>query len=720
MFGKKKPVGRHSVEHVKKAKQERVIIDESVPDVAPTAEPDEMPVLDNTAPVEEKSKKTSADAEKTISESVPSDEKQTEPAPDGTVPASAEEKHEVIQTAEKKEQSEKNSAKKNDASEEEVIDKASVSSDNAPDEKQRRNASVKPEPVEKKAEENPVSKPMKEANRTAPAETDTAAEKKEAVSNGQKSKNTGERVNNDADNPGKSVKSNKKNNDEKKTEKGSKGSTPSIPALLICALLIATMAFFILMVIKLNVLPSNLIIAAGLILAGLAFICVALTWSTKKPVRFAVGVFFTIVMLAGLVIGSFAMKKAWDTAQKVTASSVTMAEVGVYVNADDKATTIADLGGYTFGVLKTQDRDDANKALLDIAADLDLTIYVAEYDNVIKLISALYKHQVQAAVVETYHIEMLASMEDSEYTEIAELVRLVGQYEVESSSSGISSYEFGDLGDSPLKKEEVTPVEQGYEDHTFCIYVSGIDSFGAVNVKSRSDVNVLAFINDKTHQIFLVSTPRDYYVHTTVSRDQRDKLTHAGLYGPECSMGTLANLYDCDVDYYFRINFSGFVDVVNALGGLDVAIWDGYPKVHLDGEDALLIARDRHSIGGEVTRGDRHMNMISAVIDQVLSTDIIYNYNDVLDAVSDSFDTSVPYDLISRIVKEQLESNPSWEIVKYRVSGYGGSDFCFSLSVYDETGGHAYVMYPDYDTVQTVHDLVRAMERNERISAPDA
>ncbi|MBR0353415.1 MAG: LCP family protein [Oscillospiraceae bacterium] len=675
MFGKKKPTGRHSAEHAKKDKQELIGIAERNPAESPAAKPDALPVHDSEAPAEEKTEGTTTAGE-----------------------------------------NEEISAKKDNAPEEKDSDKAKAA-ENASDEKQDEENSKKLEMPEKESEKK-LEEPVKKKEKTLSAKTDTAADNK-ATSDGQQCNNTGNSGEKDISRHEKSIKG-KKNNDDRKAEKGSKGSIPSIPAILICAILIAAIAFVMLMIIKLNVLPSNLIIAAGLILAGLAFICVALTWSTKKPVRFAVGMFFTIVMLAGLVIGSFAMKKAWDTAQKVTASSVTLAEVGVYVNADDKATTIADLGGYTFGVLKTQDRDDANKALLDIAADLDLTIYVAEYDNVIKLISALYKHQVQAAVVETYHIEMLASMEDSEYTEIAELVRLVGQYEVESSSAAVSSYEFGDIGDSPLRKEEETPVEQGYEDHTFCIYVSGIDSFGPVNVKSRSDVNVLAFINDKTHQIFLVSTPRDYYVLTTVSGDQRDKLTHAGLYGPECSMGTLANLYECDVDYYFRINFSGFVDVVNALGGLDVEIWDGYPKVHLDGEDALLIARDRHSIGGETNRGDRHMSIISAVIDQVLSTDIIYNYNDVLDAVSDSFDTSVPYELISRIVKEQIESNPSWEIIKYKVSGYGGSDFCFSLSIYDETGGQAYVMYPNYDTVQIVHDLVRAMERNERISDPNA
>ncbi len=163
-------------------------------------------------------------------------------------------------------------------------------------------------------------------------------------------------------------------------------SFPSIPAIVICALLIAAGMFITLMVIKFNVLPRYLLIASILILAGLIFICVALAWNTKKPMRFAIGVFLSVVILACFVIGGFALKKAWDTAQKVTAGSVSLAEVGVYVNADDKAAEIKDLSGYTFGVLKAQDREDAGKALLKIASELDNTIYVAEYDSVIKLI----------------------------------------------------------------------------------------------------------------------------------------------------------------------------------------------------------------------------------------------------------------------------------------------------------------------------------------------
>ena len=173
------------------------------------------------------------------------------------------------------------------------------------------------------------------------------------------------------------------------TSKKKSGQLPAILSVVICASLIAGILFVAIMVIQLNVLPAYLLIAVGLIIAGLAFICVALTWSTKKPVRFSIGVFLSIVMLGGMIVGGIALKKAWDTARKVTTASVTLAEVGVYVNNEDSATAIEDLSGYTFGILKASDRDDADKALLNIASDLNSTVFVSEYDSVIKLISAL-------------------------------------------------------------------------------------------------------------------------------------------------------------------------------------------------------------------------------------------------------------------------------------------------------------------------------------------
>ena len=118
---------------------------------------------------------------------------------------------------------------------------------------------------------------------------------------------------------------------------------------------------------------------------------------------------------------------------------------------------------------------------------------------------------------------------------------------------------FGNSGDSSLTKQP------------FTVYISGIDVYGEVTETSRSDVNIIAVVNPTTHQVLLVTTPRDYYVEIPgVSKGQNDKLTHAGIYGIDASMATLSQLYETDINYYVRLNFTSLIDIVDILGGIDV------------------------------------------------------------------------------------------------------------------------------------------------------
>ena len=103
----------------------------------------------------------------------------------------------------------------------------------------------------------------------------------------------------------------------------------------------------------------------------------------------------------------------------------------------------------------------------------------------------------------------------------------------------------------------------------FVVYLSGVDNRGELTEKARSDVNILAVVNPTTKQVALINTPRDYYVDLA-GTDSKDKLTHAGLYGVETSMATLGNLYGVDVEHYLRINFAGFINIIDAIGGVDV------------------------------------------------------------------------------------------------------------------------------------------------------
>ncbi len=112
--------------------------------------------------------------------------------------------------------------------------------------------------------------------------------------------------------------------------------------------------------------------------------------------------------------------------------------------------------------------------------------------------------------------------------------------------------------------------------------------------------------------MLLVSTPRDYFVPLSISGGIPDKLTHAGIYGVDVSMDTLGMLYDVNVDYYFRVNFGGFVDIINALGGITVhsdyefvSSEGGYyfsqGENYVDGDQSLAFARERQAFLQRVT-----------------------------------------------------------------------------------------------------------------------
>ena len=123
---------------------------------------------------------------------------------------------------------------------------------------------------------------------------------------------------------------------------------------------------------------------------------------------------------------------------------------------------------------------------------------------------------------------------------------------------------------------------------------------------------------------------------------------------------------------------------------------------HLNGEQALCFARERHAFDdGDNQRGKNQMAVIRAIVDKASSPAILKGYQKVLDAVSTSFITSLTYEDISSLVQMQLRDNVHWNITSYSVTGYGGTEECYSMP-----GQALWVMWPDYDTVNVAKDLI--------------
>ena len=249
----------------------------------------------------------------------------------------------------------------------------------------------------------------------------------------------------------------------------------------------------------------------------------------------------------------------------------------------------------------------------------------------------------------------------------------------------------------------------------FNVYISGIDTSGNISNVSRSDANILATVNTKTHEVLLTSIPRDYYV-TLHSKGAKDKLTHSGIYGINETVTTVEDLLDTDINYYVRVNFTTIIKLVDTLGGIQVySDYDfstqgyhfskGYNT--LNGEQALAFSRERYSFAsGDNQRVKNQQAVIEAIIKKVLnSTTLLTRYTSILESLEGSFQTNIEQNDISNLVKDQLNNMSSWTIKNNALTGTGSYGPTYSMG-----STRLYIMLPDESSVteakQEINDVL--------------
>lgn len=460
----------------------------------------------------------------------------------------------------------------------------------------------------------------------------------------------------------------------------------------------------------------------AVIIAFLALISILIGCLVRKPkyvVRYGLGLFIAILMCLLYGFGASYVFKGLNTAKSITTVRTETAAVGIYVLADDQRNYGENAGTYTYGILREQDRENTDEAIAQIEQEYGVTLKTNEYDGLSQLIDGLFDTQVDAIIMNNAYLDLLSDMEG--YETAADRLREVQVQKVEREVV-VEPTEIPEDRLVGTVTQTDTDGSSQQDGMIFTVYISGIDNRGALIAKSRSDVNIIAAVNTATHQVALISTPRDFYVPLSISGGVPDKLTHAGIYGVNVSMDTLALLYNVNVDYYFRVNFGGFKDIIDALGGVtvnsDVSFSTGsysfsQGENYVTGDAALAFVRERYAFAsGDRQRGKNQMAMIKAVINKAISPELLVSYNSLMDALSGSFETSVPYDTISAIVRDQLDGGGSWNVVSYSADGYGDSQIPYSMSQY------AYVMVPYQDTVETAKRLIAQVYNGEIISAP--
>ncbi len=496
-----------------------------------------------------------------------------------------------------------------------------------------------------------------------------------------------------------------------------KGRAFSIAALLF--LMIASVLFLYLSYSS-QWIPLRLFVIAAIMICIVVLLMALLVVKPKSGFLIVLGGILSLLLSVVLLGAGLYLNRAVNTAQKITTTKVEVSTVSVYMLADETDSTTALTADMRYGILEKQDRENTDEVIRLLQEELQAELTVRSYQDVLSALDALSAHEIDAVILNSALLNLINETEG--YEDIADQVRAIKNTQIKREVP-VPVTEEAPKKQTTVQTDSMKDVASEQKNRCFAVYISGIDTrTEELIAQSRSDVNIIAVVNPDTHQVLLVTTPRDAYVPLKFPDyiSSKDKLTHAGIYGVQVSMDTLGMLYDIDIDYYFRVNFNGFIDIVEALGGVTVYVEKAFSTTEysyeagpneLNGYKALSFVRNRFGIGDQ-QRGQNQMAFIKGVINKVLSPDMLLRFNDVLSSVEGCFETSMPYDLLSQLLREQIETGADWNIVSYAVSGTGNSAIPYSMNI------EVYVLDLDNSMVDTAKNLMQQVYDGKIISAP--
>lgn len=430
----------------------------------------------------------------------------------------------------------------------------------------------------------------------------------------------------------------------------------------------------------------------------LAVSCVIVALLALLLIRFKKARVFTLLLLLMALLasgaGAYGLKQAISLSEKVGGNATSQAyEMSVMVLADSPLTKVSELNQ----LAAPQQNDGANISQLvkDIEETEGVTLSLTDVESYLTAYQKLLAGEVEAIVFNSAFETILAE-QDPDY---------------QSKVKTLYTYSI---------KQEVAEADSQAQD-VFNIYISGIDTYGDLTSVSRSDVNIIMTVNRQTKQVLLTTTPRDAYVAIADGgQNQYDKLTHAGIYGVDASVHTLENLYEIDINYYARLNFSSFVKLVDLLGGIEVqndqafaSAGHDFPsgKISLNSEQALIFVRERYSLeGGDNDRGRNQTKVISAIIDKLTSASALSKSQQIVDGLGDSIQTNVSLETINGLVNDQLSSGAKYRVTSQSLEGRGSTG---ELPSYAMPNAALYMLEVDQDSLsQMKENMKKVMEGN--------
>ena len=351
------------------------------------------------------------------------------------------------------------------------------------------------------------------------------------------------------------------------------------------------------------------------------------------------------------------------------------------------------------GLISSKRDKDNNELSTKLYKNKKLKNDITEYEDYIKLLLDLYNKEIDAAFVPGNFDTLFRNEEGFE--NINNDIKIIYEYSEKK------------------KNEDLNLVSDKDFNEPLTFLFLGVDSEGNglnANAAFNGDTLMLMSFNPKTLSSVLLSIPRDTYVPIACNNNKYAKINSSAAYGTGCVISTINQFLDINIDYYVKINFKGVVDLVEAVGGVEVDVeaptymanayggkvceqnsdrqWGDKlvcmnPGLQvLDGEQALAYARCRHMyIGSDLDRVRHQQQVVEALANKVLHFNSIKEFQDILNAVSKNIATNMDtdtilsgYNVAKNVLGNKLSGKDSLNIQKATLETY-------SLNVYVPSQG---------------------------------
>ena len=472
---------------------------------------------------------------------------------------------------------------------------------------------------------------------------------------------------------------------------------------IVLSILLVVASFYLLyQLIKINVLPTKLLFLITIVFVLLdAIFALLLCYYTRAIASKIICVVITLVLIFGSCMGGYYISKTGSLLTNITnVTKHAKNTVSVVVKQSSDIKNKSQLNGLSVGTLRTIGTQGTSKALKELSKD-GIVMNQSEYDSLSAMLEAFYNGEVDSIIINESSRSQILDMES--YADFDNNTRVVYQtsYKVENTDKANA---VSDITSKP-----------------FNVLISGSDTRGGFDENGRSDVIMVATINPKTSTILLTSVPRDFYVTTACDaadgcmQGALDKITHTGIHGTNTTKRTVEQLLGVEINYTFKVGFDTVTDLVDALGGVDVYVEPGYAVStstfsvhegtnHLDGQHALAYARERYSYTeGDRQRTKNQQQVLMGIVNEATKPSVITKYASIMDAMANTFSTTMSNEEISDLIKYQINNNPKWKMEQYMVDGTGDTLMCAEL------GDAASVMVPDQSTVKMAKDKINAV-----------